>query len=500
MKFSVLFVVLFTWVSNLNAQNWETIVPNDTNYFRVVTPVPDSVWDGYVRRIYADSTIIAGNAMTNYFYPSIRDNALNVVDTLHGDTWLGKKNIRNNLNGEEIYFNKYGDSLLIRTWSLMGDSWTLCTDNNGIEYIASVGAVVSTTLEGVPDSLKYIVINAYSGGIPITSYYNNFSFVLSKNHGWYQCLEIYSFPYETSPSWNKQFPILPFLNTRIEKSVLQTDFNQLDLSWKYKPGNEWIYFSYAIPSPGSYMYEHDSIISSSLISPDTLMYSYRKKTFLHEVTAPSNGPSVITDYLYDTILVDTTFRHPYILSFQGVDLEHKKRYIDRYLYPGSSEIEWFGYGKLFCNKLTYKYSRDYHNSLSGFGNAAQISVKDFGSKYAYFYFTDIVNVYGHHNNLIYAYLDGCVEGTKISLKNLSSVEELERSIFSMFPNPTTSSLYLKHDNSIIVLKIELLDLGGRKLMETTNVSFIDMQSLNKGIYFVRLYTNEGIFVEKCIKQ
>jgi hypothetical protein len=70
----------------------------------------------------------------------------------------------------------------------------------------------------------------------------------------------------------------------------------------------------------------------------------------------------------------------------------------------------------------------------------------------------------------------------------------------LFPNPTESTIQLKSQNSSI-LKIEFYNTSGKKL-ETINDSFdiLDISDFSKGIYFIRIYTNQGIYNEKIIKK
>ena len=63
----------------------------------------------------------------------------------------------------------------------------------------------------------------------------------------------------------------------------------------------------------------------------------------------------------------------------------------------------------------------------------------------------------------------------------------------IYPNPATNVLYV--NNSII--KTEILDINGRKILTTTN-NIININSLKKGIYLVKLSSNSILKVEKLI--
>ncbi|HOZ52227.1 MAG TPA: hypothetical protein PLU17_10240, partial [Chitinophagaceae bacterium] len=144
-----IFVVLMMCSTILSAQNWNTIVPTDTIYYTVEVPPTDTLWGGYLRCIYVDSSVSLGTTITNHFYESIRLDANGVIDTAHGDTWLGSKNVRNNSNGEEYYYNQIGDQILLKTFTNIGDTWVLSNDSNGIQYQATVVSLDTLTIDGL---------------------------------------------------------------------------------------------------------------------------------------------------------------------------------------------------------------------------------------------------------------------------------------------------------------------------------------------------------------
>lgn len=74
----------------------------------------------------------------------------------------------------------------------------------------------------------------------------------------------------------------------------------------------------------------------------------------------------------------------------------------------------------------------------------------------------------------------------------------------MYPNPTNTDLYIDTKNIDFISNIKIVDLNG-KLLKDINREFndnsiihIDLSDLFKGIYILKLYTNEGIVSEKII--
>lgn len=66
----------------------------------------------------------------------------------------------------------------------------------------------------------------------------------------------------------------------------------------------------------------------------------------------------------------------------------------------------------------------------------------------------------------------------------------------VFPNPTTGLL---HVNSPSLQRIEVVDLGGRKVMESKNNS-VDLSNLPKGHYLIRIVTSCGTSVRRVVKK
>jgi len=74
----------------------------------------------------------------------------------------------------------------------------------------------------------------------------------------------------------------------------------------------------------------------------------------------------------------------------------------------------------------------------------------------------------------------------------------------LYPNPTTGLLNIAYDfNQSAQYRIELFDLLGRKLLSQsiqTDKANININSLSKGTYIIKLYENSNvIFTEKVMK-
>lgn len=99
----------------------------------------------------------------------------------------------------------------------------------------------------------------------------------------------------------------------------------------------------------------------------------------------------------------------------------------------------------------------------------------------------------------YPYIDfnfGTID-TAITFCGLTTVAELNKEKFNIYPNPTKSMVYLGSTNQFV----ELYDVLGKQLVKTyTNQ--INLENYNEGIYYLVVKDNEGnqLRAEKLIKQ
>src|SRR5690554_2680204 len=87
-----------------------------------------------------------------------------------------------------------------------------------------------------------------------------------------------------------------------------------------------------------------------------------------------------------------------------------------------------------------------------------------------------------------------------------SVEEEEFAEISVYPNPTTSVLNIVNPSNTSCLRIEMLDMNGRVVMVENSAlnnateATLTIDHLEKGIYTLRVYNNEGHKTFKIVKQ
>jgi hypothetical protein len=72
------------------------------------------------------------------------------------------------------------------------------------------------------------------------------------------------------------------------------------------------------------------------------------------------------------------------------------------------------------------------------------------------------------------------------------VEENEQARFAVYPNPSKGALYLQGNSNLGQVTVNLRDLSGKSVMETTTLLeankpvLLQLEALPKGLYFVEL--------------
>jgi hypothetical protein len=189
-KLFTLIAIFICFVAN--AQNYNCLQSGVKHYFTNA--------DGYLRGIRIDSVRASGSDTVYYPFHTERGHYYPwgspiSIDT-NGSSWLGK-NVIQKADGTFI-FNNFWDTVYIRSKAHLGESWVFFKDTNYIHYTAMVTSVDTMTILGVIDSVKKISIKADSAGTIVTvDPLNNFSIILSKNYGFVQVFDLYTFPYHT---------------------------------------------------------------------------------------------------------------------------------------------------------------------------------------------------------------------------------------------------------------------------------------------------------------
>lgn len=86
----------------------------------------------------------------------------------------------------------------------------------------------------------------------------------------------------------------------------------------------------------------------------------------------------------------------------------------------------------------------------------------------------------------------------LSIAVFSQSNEIDQGI-RLYPNPANNSFNIEYNN-VNILKVEVYSIIGIKELElTNNYRAINISTLSRGIYMVKIYTDKGHLVKKLVK-
>jgi hypothetical protein len=97
--------------------------------------------------------------------------------------------------------------------------------------------------------------------------------------------------------------------------------------------------------------------------------------------------------------------------------------------------------------------------------------------------------------------------TNIDKSEVEPITEMDlfpsqNSKVNIFPNPTNGIVFICGNNSTFISLIQINDLNGVTVYSTkllSNKVQIDLSSYNSGIYIVRIFTENKVFMSKLVK-
>lgn len=196
-----LFLLFILCSFNLLSQTpWELFNSKSELFFGVPNAVAGSTVD--LNGLKIDSVKYSGGDSIYYHYRIVESVYSGTTMCLNNiaANWTGKTTIRK-ANGDFIFFNSVGDTLLIKSFAQVGETWRYYKYPVGLDYImATVSQKTFMPVFGPNiDSVKIISFQAYNNlNQPIPHAYNSKQFILSKNHGLIKTGMFNKFPLDNS--------------------------------------------------------------------------------------------------------------------------------------------------------------------------------------------------------------------------------------------------------------------------------------------------------------
>ncbi|HFX17835.1 MAG TPA: T9SS type A sorting domain-containing protein [Flavobacteriales bacterium] len=94
-------------------------------------------------------------------------------------------------------------------------------------------------------------------------------------------------------------------------------------------------------------------------------------------------------------------------------------------------------------------------------------------------------------------MDTAIDLGALEYQSVTAVEDVSLLQFSVYPNPVQSVLFVNIDD---VKKIEMYNMSGVKIMTVNQHNQIDVSTLSKGIYLIKVYTGDKVGYKRIIKK
>ena len=494
--------------------------------------------NGYLRGMRIDSVTVSGSDTIFHPYHTPRVVALNgnyFIDPLDsvGGSWLGK-NVIKHTNGTFRFDDEWYDSIVIKTQAHLGDTWTFFKDTTNISYKATLTAIDTMTILGIIDSVKKITIEADVSGVMNTADpVNNFQIILSKNHGFVQVFDLYTFPYHVQGNYgmairgvdyyldlvlnnlicncdmgmpnyvttvNSIFKLVPFHNPTLMElynfsvgEVLEFDDQNTEYSGNYTSDQITL----------------DTVLSKTYTAT-SVNYTFAERGRYTVTTYPP--PATTTSYSYGlasrsydtTLLIDTTLMPEEWNQPNFYHFFPKANYdsgsvcpdtvcivdVNNIAYPSGVVIfeteTMVAGGSSFIGNSTNTYSIGLGLSIISFNN--------------YTASTSGGPAYSETGNYVYDNNHGHTCGGYESILPVSvpQINAITNDII-IFPNPATTQLTIQSNNHPII-QLSITNLLGQTIYtQQPNITKtqVDISALQPGIYFVKI---NGTDVRKFVKE
>ena len=69
----------------------------------------------------------------------------------------------------------------------------------------------------------------------------------------------------------------------------------------------------------------------------------------------------------------------------------------------------------------------------------------------------------------------------------------------LYPNPAKNQLNIEFPDDIQINQIQIFNINGSLSEQTRAVKNVDISNLTKGVYFIEIQTNKGVYRKKLIK-
>jgi len=459
------------------SQNWQSIKSIDTNYFK-----SNTIGQSYILASQIDSTNIINLDSVFYPFKTLRKltppiNINNVeCSAIAGDSWLGHKIIVKP-NGDNLFFNKIGDTILIKTLLNLNDSYTLYTYPNGNTIEATVTSIQQEIFFGITDSIKTYQLSSTDPSF----YLDNQSFKIGKNVGFTQFIPFYNFPLQylinetETPVSSSEYSIVGKENPRT--GITKPTFHDI---YNLEIGDVVQYDK--LEGPIHDYYEKE-ILSKLVFSLDSAQYIIKTSHFYHSDGTSAQNPEFTSPVTTDTIIEKYKISNEYISDKvpEKIYFNHltniNNDWVDTAIYIKHSQdcgFEMTAHHSGYYLTLTQNDSLYYDNWHGPNKKSHYISA-----------------AFSYYNSCFDPQLGGCNNSTNLISKNTSLYNcgtpfylEIKsyKNQLNFYPNPANTQITINSElNNLKIFN----NLGQLVLNKNHPSQIVDLSNLPKGLYFIK---------------
>ncbi len=489
-RFLLLFSALLFYFPS-KAQHYKTVYPNSESYF--------INQNGLIKAIYIDSSVVVASDTFYFNFNSIRVDTLNCTPvpgyddnayTPYGASWLGKY-VMIQPDGYNLFFNKSGDTIFIKTQAELNDSWKLFMYQNGEFIEATVSEISIDTFFGLIDSTKTVSLQLKDSlENDVQHDINSKTLVLSQHHALLKTFDFYEFPGETM-----QYAFTD------KKRLTNREVYDFEIGDERQVYGSRSVFYYSIRR-----YKHEVILDKYFSSQqDTLFYKIQIKIIEYEriLYEIQDTTVFIENVTIDTIIsAHTRLDEPIIMFMPEESISDNDLY-DYLLYS----IDTFLSGKRYMiygnwSKSPLDLGNDTCWQGMGDGQFEKIIyIEGLGTLY------DSFSISGHYRESIIYYK----KGTEIYGEFYTYLEETPELKIqaSIYPNPVSHSANVEFTLATEdAISISLFDMYGKKIKSYLenekmppgkNHHFIAFPEIPQGIYLLEIASESSRTSLKVVK-
>lgn len=509
MKKLLLIIFVFSF-SLVQSQNYELVKPSQTNYFTDV--------NSFVHSLKIDTLYeLNGNTIYNSFkrvrklVPPYNSPSNNFYAPIFGNAMIEKANLDwEILNGNDDTIYLKPNSNLNTTW-IAYDSINVSSINPATNISTNINCFLESKVSniefldiyGVMDSIKTISFTTknYTNNNTLLHPINNLKLKISQNYGLIETLDFGLFPdinlgsHLNFTAFENNNKYATFELESIYDSSLPREEIFMENIFDYEIGDiiqtksKATSSGFGIPSSDLRYFNFTTItILSKIIESVSIMYSLQKNICV--VGFDNNKDSIVVINHLSTEIEQLEIKRNEVL-YRGDFFESGEVYEFASYYSLKKTLP---FNEIHFFSLTYNYVNRYDQQyyILGVGGPFYNRVIDNGDYYTYA--SNKLNYYKKGNNEYGVFLPICLT---------TNIEDIEESKLTIFPNPSNGSFKIILDDLFNQeFSYTIVNING-KVMYQNNTSNIQINLegiVAKGVYFIKVSSNEKQFVSKIVIQ